>query len=510
MRIQLFNRAPRVLVATPAVTFLPLGAGHLQDVLPRESGHPADLTAAFVSDLVREGIDVHVAFPHYRRMFQPELAAIVAEEMNRLRAILPPSRIHPAQDRAFYYRDDEAGHGPDALRLSLLFQREVAQRIVPLIRPQVLHCGDWMTALLPAAARAIGLPSVFTLHHLHSRAATLSDMEASSWDPQSFWRDLYYSHMPGDYSATRTANPADITSSGIFAADFLTVPSPTFLTELASGKTPETSDGVRREVARHQADSSAAGILSPPDSSFDPAEDPALLARYSDADHFNARRRNKTELQRVLRLPQNEDTALFFWPSRLDSAEKGCSLLTHLLPDLVRPDVGDSTQVVIIANGTHQKPFRDVVRHHYLESFVAVHDFDPRLSRLGYAAADFALIPSLIEPAGRAAMTALRYGALPIARDTGAIHDTVRHLDVARSTGNGFLFETYDSSGLRWALQQAVAYHRLPAAVRAATVARVMRESRAAFMPQSCARRYAAIYTALAERPAGSAGRAQA
>jgi len=447
-------------------------------------------------------VELHVAFPHYRPMFQEVLAARAQRELQALRAALPPTRIHPAEDRAFYYRAP-AGPAPDlALRLALIFQRDVAARLLPLVRPHLLHAGDWMTGLLPAAARARGLPCLFTLHQAHTRQAPLTLAEHCGWDPQPFWRQLYYARMPEAYEQTRQSNPVDFLASGVFAADFLTAASPSYLNELAAGAVPQAPAAVSREAARQQAAGAAAGILFPPHPSFDPATDDALPARYGPDDHPAAKRRCKQEFLRAVGLPEDDAPPLFFWPSRLQPEQKGCELLLHLLPEIAaRPE--RPLRVALVADGLHQKPFRDLVEHRGLGAAVAVRGFAPELSRLGYAAADYVLAPALWEPAGRAAMTALRYGALPVARRTGALADLLRHLEPARDAGNGFVFETYDANGLRWAIEQALAFHQLPAAARAAQIARVMREAQSALTLEACARRHAALYAALAgARPA--------
>jgi starch synthase len=442
-------------------------------------------------------VDVHVTFPHYRRAFQPELAACLAAELEVLRQALPPSRIHPAQDRAFYCQDD-ALPAADAVRLSLAFQREVLARIVPPLSPCVLHGMDWMTGLLPAAARAAGLPSVFTAHHLHTRAFRLDALEHAGWDPSPFWRGLYYAAMPGDYRETRQAIPIDPLVSGLFAADFVVLPSPTFLGETAGGQHPHVSDAVRRELERKQVSAAAAGVLCPPDASFDPVADPALPFPYDADDASDGKRRNKAELQRALGLADDPSAALLFWPTPPAPDHDGSALLARLLPDLAGSAAPCPVQLVIAAHGARRKTFRDEVRHHGLERSVAVSDASPALSRLAYAASDFTLVPSRCEPSGLAAMTALRYGSLPVALDTGANHDVVRPLDAGRDSGNGFVFRDYDSAGLRWAIDQALSFFGLAPEIRAATLARVMRESRRVLTLEACARRYATLYGAAA------------
>jgi glycogen synthase len=123
------------------------------------------------------------------------------------------------------------------------------------------------------------------------------------------------------------------------------------------------------------------------------------------------------------------------------------------------------------------------------------------LSRLAYAGSDFMLMPSLFEPCGLPQMTAPLYGSLPVVHATGGLYDTVRQIDVDRSTGNGFRFEHYGTEGLRWAIDRAMEFHALPATIRQRELGRIMQESAREFSHKEVARRYIAIYEEMLERP---------
>ena len=162
---------------------------------------------------------------------------------------------------------------------------------------------------------------------------------------------------------------------------------------------------------------------------------------------------------------------------------------------------GRNLQVAIVANGAYQQHFHDIVQFHDLHHSIAVCDFRENLSHLGYAASDFMLMPSLFEPCGLPQMASAIYGSLPVVHDTGGLHDTVVPLAVGTGRGNGFLFETYDSPGLRWAIDQAMAFYALPSETRATEQARIMRESAARFNHAVTARHYFDIYESMLSRP---------
>ncbi|MEA3279067.1 MAG: glycogen synthase, partial [Thermodesulfobacteriota bacterium] len=145
--------------------------------------------------------------------------------------------------------------------------------------------------------------------------------------------------------------------------------------------------------------------------------------------------------------------------------------------------------------------FEDIVRHHNLYNRVAICDFDERLARLAYGASDFVLMPSLFEPCGLPQMIGPIYGALPVAHDTGGIHDTVVHMDVDNNSGNGFLFNIFDSVGLFWAIEQAMDFYKLPREIKEPQIKRIMNQSLATFNHAVTAGRYIKLYEKMLRRP---------
>jgi starch synthase len=498
----LSNRNPRILIVTPEITYLPAGMGNMANTLRAKAGGLADVSAALVSALFELGADVHVALPHYRRMFHVDVANLISDELRVYLSKLPEDRIHLAEDRIFYYRDAVYGDQEwENNKIALAFQREVINNIIPSVKPNLIHCNDWMTGLIPAMARRLSIPCLFTLHNIHSCWLTLAQIEDAGIDTAEFWRYLFLRYLPDTYESTRDGNPADLLGSAIFAAHFINTVSPTFLREIVDGRHDFVPDHVRAELAHKLASGCATGILNSPDPAFDPATDPHLELRFTPETHAAGKLANKRAFQEKLGLARDDRAPLLFWPSRLDPVQKGCQLLAHLLFETVAKYDALGLQLAFVANGAFQRPFHEIVRFHDLARRVAVCDFDEGLSHLGYAAADFVLMPSLFEPCGLPQMIGALYGALPIAHDTGGLHDTVATMDAARDTGNGFLFEHYDVGGLRWAIGQAMAFYALSPATRELQLARVMRESAARFTHAVNARQYFEIYEKMLNRP---------
>ena len=493
------KRNPRILIVTPEITYLPEGMGNLAGKMSAKAGGMADVSASLVQALFRLGADVHVALPHYRRMFHVETAQLVADELRKYKAHLSDERIHLAEDRCFYYRDTVYDRGDGNVKLALAFQREVINNIIPHVQPDLIHCNDWMTGLIPAASRRMGIPSLFTVHNIHTQKLNLAAIEDSGIDAAEFWMNLYYSYPPYNYEESRNNNQIDLQASGCFAAHFINTVSPTFLQEIVNGWHSFIPDSIRSEIRNKYNAGCAAGILNAPDSADNPATDDKIPFKYGAGDHVEGKRRNKLALQHALGLEEDPDKALFFWPSRLDPIQKGPQLLTDITYRFLEkhPDA----QIAVIANGPFQQPFWDIQNFHGLHRGLGIHDFDGRLSQLGFAASDFTLMPSLFEPCGLPQMQAPIYGSLAVAHNTGGLHDTVETLDWGASKGNGFVFDTYDSGGLFWAMDCAMDFFHAPADVRSREISRIMTESTARFNHEACAREYIKLYERMLDRP---------
>lgn len=494
--------SPCILIVTPEITYLPPGMGNMANVLTAKAGGLADVSASLVTALFEMGADVHVALPHYRQMFHIDVGRLINDELRIYKRKLPDARIHLAEDRIFYYRDSiYSDSHSDNPKIALAFQREVINNIMPAVKPDLIHCNDWMTGLIPAEARRLNIPCLTTIHNIHTYDITLAQVEDSGIDAAQFWPYLFFKRPPNNYEETRSTNQVDLLASSIFSSHFINTVSPTFLEEIVDGKHSFVPPQIRQEIASKKAAGCAVGILNAPDSAFDPETDMYLQHRYSPDTHVEGKKENKRALQERLGLEQNPSAPILFWPSRLDPVQKGCQLLTDILYAVINEYWKDGLQLVVVANGAYQKPIRDIVGFHNLYRRVAVCNFDEKLSHRAYAAADFVLMPSLFEPCGLPQMVGAKYGSLTIAHDTGGLHDTVEHLDVDENAGNGFVFETYDSGGLWWGIKEAMSFYRLPADRRAEQIRRIMIDGARRFNHSVTAREYFNIYEKMLERP---------
>jgi len=474
----------RVLLVTPEISESSFLATNGKQAPCVKAGGLADVSALLLDSLTDAGADVHVALPHFRSLFQPGPNGY-------------SRRLHLCKDREFYYRKSVYdGCAQSNLRAALAFQRDVIHYVMPRIRPDIVHCHDWMTGLVPAAARSMGIPSIFTMHNLHDETTTLAEIEDRGIDSAIFWSHLYYSRYPHSYEETRDHNPVSMLGSGILAADRVNTVSSSFLDELSVGghNSPwQVADAVRGKICAGHA----SGILNSLPDRRSPSHDRFIYRQYDAASHGEGKMENKAEFQHILGLDENPDAPMFFWPSRLDPMQKGCQLLAEILQQVVSDYWDEGLQVVFIADGPFAKHFENIIEIGGLQRRVAIRKFHEPFSCLGYAASDFVMMPSSFEPCGLAQMIGLRHGSLPVAHRTGGLRDTISQLDAGAGSGNGFLFEAHNGEGLRWAMDRAMDFHRLPAEVKSANRTRVMDEAHSAFAPAKMIDSYLGMYREL-------------
>lgn len=475
------NRRPKILFVTPELGHSRFLARNGKQAPCVKAGGLGDMTAMLVDSLADEGAVVHVAMPHFHSLYHPEPHG-------------HSMRLHLCKDREFSYRRSVYDGCPHSnLNASLAFQRDVIHYVLPKLRPDLVHCHDWMTGLIPAAARKMDIPSIFTLHNHHDQMATLSHIEDRGIDAAQFWQNLYYHEFPGFYENARLHNPVSLLASGIMAADAMNTVSQGYLAELdsgAHGASWPVVNAVRGKISAH----AAYGILNSPPADYSPDCDAHLPERYGAGCHTSGKRVNKRRLQELLGLEQDDEAPILFWPSRLDPSQKGCHLLSHILYQTVSDYWGLGLQVVFIADGSFRPHFERIVSFHGLSQRIAVKGYDQKLSHMGYAASDFTLMPSAYEPCGLAQMIGLRYGSLPIVHFTGGLRDTVRPLDCGTSSGNGFVFEDHDPTGLRWAIDEAMRFHVRPQAEKEYQICRIMAAARESFSPDLMISQYLSVY----------------
>jgi len=228
-----YSTQPRILFITPEAAFIPEGTENRSSFTGAHTGGFADYLAELICDLYHLGVDVYVAQPDYRRIF----AVPARNEQTRSGIKLPKDRVQLAEDRVFFYsKPVDSNSEWENMKISITFQREVINQIIPRVQPELIHCYDWMTGLIPAAAKKSEIPCLFTVQKFDTAKSLLSCVEDMGIDAAGFWRDLFYDRYPGSYEQTRDTNPLDLLLSGILTASHVNTAGPVLLPGIAEGR----------------------------------------------------------------------------------------------------------------------------------------------------------------------------------------------------------------------------------------------------------------------------------
>ena len=315
-----FWRVPRILFVTPEVAYLPAGVYDGPCRVSAGVGALADRSAELISELYRQGADIHVALPDYRALFNGRLPPFVDRRINHVAG----ERVHLAHDRALYYLNrirSVADH--ENVTASLAFQREVIYQIIPRVQPDIIHCSDWRTGLIPSAAKFLKIPSLFTVHDEFTGKATLAEIEERGVDGTSFWRFLFYESFPGDYKNIRASVPVDFLGSGVHAAQYVTTTSPQIVKALDQESHCAALDPLKRELVHKRDTGRILGIPALAHHAYDPADDDALSFNYSSENHTFGKRNNKRALQKKVGLKEDMRAPMLYWPLRSTSLASG-------------------------------------------------------------------------------------------------------------------------------------------------------------------------------------------
>jgi len=212
------NTKPRILIVTPEITYLPSGMGNMAQRMTAKAGGMADVSSSLINALFELGADVHVALPNYSRMFSSDGIDIIQRAKDKIADTLGEQRIHLAEDPIFYRKNQVYNSEKNHLS-ALAFQREVINNIIPKVQPDLIHCNDWMTGLIPPVAKRLGIKSLITVHNIHSERLTMGEVEDRGIDASEYWENMYFTGAPNNYEDARNNKQIDFLATGIFASD---------------------------------------------------------------------------------------------------------------------------------------------------------------------------------------------------------------------------------------------------------------------------------------------------
>lgn len=337
----------------------------------------------------------------------------------------------------YFARDYPYGFFDDGERFAF-FSKAITESLQHLpagFECDILHCNDWQTALAPVFLREFyqGLP-------LYDRVKTVFSIHNVAFQGQfsdTVMEDILgVAHIPAAASQLRCdACSINYMLGALHYADAITTVSPTYASEIQTPEFGEGLDGVLRERSY-----ALQGILNGIDvAGFDPATDKRIAANYT-VDDRSGKAVCKAKLQEELGLEVRDDRPLMVMVTRL-TRQKGMDLVMYALDRILSGGV----QVAVL--GTGDRDYEDGLRYFqdkYPGTMAARIEFDPALSQRMYAAADMFLMPSKFEPCGLSQIIAMRYGTLPIVRETGGLKDTVQPYNEFTGEGTGFSFTNFN------------------------------------------------------------------
>lgn len=337
----------------------------------------------------------------------------------------------------YFARDYPYGFFDDGERFAF-FSKAITESLQHLpagFECDILHCNDWQTALAPVFLREFyqGLP-------LYDRVKTVFSIHNVAFQGQfsdTVMEDILgVAHIPAAASQLRCdACSINYMLGALRYADAITTVSPTYANEIQTPEFGEGLDGVLRERSY-----ALQGILNGIDvAGFDPATDKRIAANYT-VDDRGGKAVCKAKLQEELGLEVRDDRPLMVMVTRL-TRQKGMDLVMYALDRILSGGV----QVAVL--GTGDRDYEDGLRYFqdkYPGTMAARIEFDPALSQRMYAAADMFLMPSKFEPCGLSQIIAMRYGTLPIVRETGGLKDTVIPYNEFTGEGTGFSFSNFN------------------------------------------------------------------
>lgn len=456
-------------------------------------GGLADVVGALPGALRKMGLDVRVAIPHYSSIdlgkhgpatpvTQYDVLVLGRKErIDVSRVTMKDGTLVYLVGNGTYFGRPAVYGEEDDLERFVLFSTAVSELPARIDwMPDLLHCHDWHTGLAPvlwkkkrSPQRSSASASVFTIHNLGYQG----------WFDDNFaGRAGLHEFLPPPSDALRS-KVYSLMGLAILAADVISTVSPTYAKEIL---TPEYGFQLEGVLQRRKDD--LYGILNGIDySEFNPSVDPRIPFRY-DVGRLDEKAKDKAALQGRVGLAKLSSAPIAGMVGRL-AEQKGLDLVAQGLETLLA-----NTDIQFVLLGSGEEKYRaalDRLSGMYPTRIRLIQGFNLDLAQLIYAGCDLFLMPSRYEPCGLGQMIALRYGTIPVVRQTGGLADSIQDCSPDLSHGNGFVFKEFQADKLVEAVRRADgAYHNQKAAWRALTV----RAMKADFSWNASAKKYVEMY----------------
>ncbi|CEH32972.1 glycogen synthase GlgA [Romboutsia lituseburensis] len=431
-----------------------------------KTGGLGDVAYALPKELKKEGVDVRVILPKYSTMpnyLKEKLREIAVfnvkvgwrnQYCGLLEMELDGVKFYFIDNEYYFKREGEIaylyGYGDDVERYTF-FSNAVLEALAILdFYPEIINMNDWHTGMIPLILKEKynglekykDIKTVYTIHNLQYQGVFSNNVLGDVLD-------LPYKYLEnGD---VEYYGGVSFMKSGIVYSDKVTTVSPTYTSEIQTEFYGESLDGLLRANSYKLK-----GILNGIDYDLNnPKTDKDIFINY-DIDTIDKKIENKLHLQKMLGLEVNPDIPLVGIVSRLVS-QKGLDLISYIMPEIMRENI----QMVILGTGEHQ--YQSMFNYYasiYPNKVSANITFDSALAQQIYASSDMFLMPSLFEPCGIGQMLAMRYGTLPIVRETGGLKDTVNPYNKFTGEGNGFSFKNYNAHEMLYCIQRAMELYK--------------------------------------------------
>jgi len=430
-----------------------------------KTGGLGDVSYALPKALKKEGADVRVIMPKYSTIptylkdkFKPIAEFSVKVGWRNQYCGIETMELDGVTfyfiDNEFYFkRSNEPsiyGHGDDPERFAF-FSNAVLSSMEKLnFYPDVMNLNDWHTGMIPLLLKEDyghlkkykNIKTVYTIHNLQYQGIFNKDMIRNVFD-------ISYDYFNnGDIEFYGKVN---FMKAGIVFAHKVTTVSKTYVEEIQTPFYGEGLDGLLKSKSYKLE-----GILNGVDYDLNnPATDKAIFEKF-DVSCIHKKLQNKIKLQEILGLEVNPNIPLVGIVSRLTS-QKGLDLINYMMPEIMR----ENLQMVVLGTGEHQyQSMFNYYNSNFSNKLSARITFDSAFAQQIYAACDIFLMPSLYEPCGIGQMLAMRYGAIPIVRETGGLKDTVTPYNQYTGEGNGFSFTNYNAHEMFFTLQKAITLYQ--------------------------------------------------
>ena len=422
-----------------------------------KTGGLADVAGSLPPALAAQGVETAVILPLYRRVkerFADRLTFLCYDYVDLAWRHAYCGLFSLKKDGVtWYFLDNEQyfgrpelyGCADDGERFGF-FSRAVVKMLDHLdFWPDVIHCNDWQTALIPIYLKDDGVReeryrsvrTVLTIHNIEYQGRYDPYCLGGLFGLDRGWVDDGTLLLDGDLNLLKGA---------ILTADAVNAVSPTYAQELKNPYFAHRMEGILTQCGYKLS-----GVLNGIDMKlYDPAADPRIAANYT-AEDISGKAADKAELQKALGLRPEPETPIIAMVSRL---------VTHKGLDLIREVMGDIMELPVqfVLLGSGDAAYEDFFRHaaeRWPERMAIRLGYDEALSMAIYAGADLFLMPSRSEPCGLSQMIAMRYGTVPIVRETGGLKDTVQPYEAWRDAGTGFTFANYSSADMLHVLREA-------------------------------------------------------